>query len=754
MFKTFGFGGVKCPRCDHASADSAGYCVQCGMTLGAPRHAPVLRENRWIPSADELAVFFGVRELKGIFTKTLHVPATTRAYILQNNKATEVPQGEYEIEGFFTRLNNLLRDQHAEILITRQTAFPIEFAFENLHTAEFLKLGARFTLSVKIDNITAFAQYFMTMPGAITSSHLHDLLSPLVRQVIAEFTGAQSMREMAANRDLRPQLDERLQAMLTMRLAQYGLAVVQVDTLALQHDKWDANREKLGTLWLIADAKRVQLAYTKEFDQLYSDTEWQRITREEEQVRLRYRRGELAQDESEQLQTLRAREIELYGRIVEADSRKQAIERGAGDTLKALEHTLAKQAGQRDLEALQWPQLRALAQIKMRAELEITQLEAKESVVLAQQRVGHQLHQLQLQNQIEQAERIESDGARRAESARLLRQKLEAGQRASQLQNEEHQAHLLTLAQAKQVRLHEARRLQEWEDELHLIRRRELLRGEALQAGGDDIQIAELQEKAAALRRAGASADAIAQQEKLLRTVEAKGVYERQELALRQRGMQDALDIDEQRLRLKQQEEEARWQRESQRQDQERAERLARWQGEQDQLLARQAHETALARLAMERITVLESVGDTTKVAVADIANAALLADILKTQVQAGMSAEQIQAARQAYTVEQTNQMVEQRLRSEREQRDADTERERRHLLEMLQLQNAAHGHALSSQMQLGVGVAGGQAPRVAGAPVPVGASGAQAGVVKHCFKGHANQVEARFCAECGAPLV
>src|ERR1700730_433206 len=128
MFQMFGFGGVKCPRCEHKNADDSGYCAQCGLTLGAPRNEPVLRENRWLPASNELAVFFGVRELSGLFVKTLRVPATTRAYILQGDKATEVPQGEYEIEGFFTRLNHLLRSQHAEILSTRNAALPVELS--------------------------------------------------------------------------------------------------------------------------------------------------------------------------------------------------------------------------------------------------------------------------------------------------------------------------------------------------------------------------------------------------------------------------------------------------------------------------------------------------------------------------------------------------------------------------------------------------------------------------------------------------
>lgn len=77
MFKMFGFGGVKCPRCEHRNGDTSDYCSHCGLSLGAPRNAPVLRDNRWIPDNDELAVFFGVRQLSGIFSKTLHVPAAT-----------------------------------------------------------------------------------------------------------------------------------------------------------------------------------------------------------------------------------------------------------------------------------------------------------------------------------------------------------------------------------------------------------------------------------------------------------------------------------------------------------------------------------------------------------------------------------------------------------------------------------------------------------------------------------------------------
>src|SRR5690349_3426462 len=196
MFQMFGLGGASCPRCERKGGGDARYCAGCGMVLGAPRNLPVLRENRWLAGPDELAVFFGVRELSGVFVKTLRVPATARAFILQGDKSTEVPQGEYEIEGFFTRLNHLLRDQHAEILVTRTAALPVEFRFDEVLTSEQLAVSARLTVSLRIENVPAFARHFMTMPGAITTGELRELLEAPVRQLAEEFVGARSIRDM------------------------------------------------------------------------------------------------------------------------------------------------------------------------------------------------------------------------------------------------------------------------------------------------------------------------------------------------------------------------------------------------------------------------------------------------------------------------------------------------------------------------------------------------------------------------------
>lgn len=768
MFQMFGFGGVKCPRCEHKNGDESGYCNRCGLILGAPRSEPVLIDNRWVPANDELAVYFGVRQLAGIFTKTLRVPATTRAYILQADKATEVPQGEYQIEDFFSRLNHLLRDQHAEILITRTTPLPVEFAFSDLHTAEHLKVSARFTVGVKVENVAAFAQHFMTVPGTVTTLHLHDLLAPSVRQVAAEFLGGRSIRDMSRNPDLRLQLDERLQASLKLRLAEFGLAVAQVETLALRHDKFDNNRERIGTLWLVADERHVQLEHVKQLDQLYDEEEWQAIWREEQKMRSDYRRAELRQDaavekaelalqEAERVQSIRAREVDLYGRIIESRTRKQAFERGAGATLTELEHELAKKKSARTGDADEWEHVRQLAQIKMRSELEVAQQAALEQRQLAQQRFSHQLHLQQIQNQVSQALTIEDEAYRRAQLARLRQSEAEAKQREAQMEAEHDRARFQGLALANAARKREAERVQEWEDQQQLAHQRELLRGDAVKDAQNQVQVAEVNQKLEDMRRAGAAADAIAQYEKLLRTIEADGIHTRQSQTLNKQALLDQLAIDEQRQALQQKEHEAAWQRELQKLAQERDAQFAKWKGEHDTLLAQQAHGAELARIEIERIGVIGNLSDTGKVATAPAQNAAALAQLLKEQVRAGMTAEQIQAlasvvqAENSVSPAEAMRMAQERAQEERSHRDAQEQKDKQHQLDLLTLQNATHANALSSQMQLGVGVA------QAGAPVHHHHASATAQTTaKCCSNGHpvpADRPNTKFCAECGVPI-
>ncbi len=734
MVQMFGIGGSKCPRCAHKNAGGAGYCAACGMTLdvtpGAPGRSPVLVENRWIAAPDELAVFFGVQALSGIFVKTLRVPASARAYILQGGQATEVPQGEYEIEGFFSRLNHLLRDGHAEILVTRTNALPVEFELADLATAEHLAVTAQCTVSLRIENVPAFARHFMTMPGTVTTSQLRELLLPAVRQLAAEFVGSRSLREMAGEAALRGQFDERLQGGLRLLLADYGLGVAQVDTLALRHDKFDANRARIGTLWLAADERRVQLTHARQLEELYDEQAWHRISREEQASRQRLRRlalqesetlerGEVMLEHAERALAMRAREIELYGRIAEAKNRREALERGAGEVLAELEHDLAHKRGQRAGEQAEWAHLQALAAIRMRGALEVAQQEAHQTRTLARQRFSQQLLVQQIRNKVEQAREIEDAVRQRSELARLRGLEEAAAQRAQALDEEEHKAQfdLVLLANAARRRAEE--REQEWIELQGQARVRAHQRSEDLEAEGVKQQLD-------ALRRSGGQQESIAQHEKLLRTIEAE---QRQARA----AMEVELLGEERRHQQRRAEQEAAWQQELRRLGAERAERAAQL-----------AHALDLARLEITRAESLNALDDTTKLAVAAAPNAAVLADYLKTRVHAAMDAGQLTAlagvvsAGGALSASDAARVVQEALERERVRREIEVDKDRRHQLDLLALQNDVNKAALDAQASV--------AASLAGAKVDVSAAGA-------CVHGHAVRADDRFCGACGAPL-
>ncbi len=643
-----------------------------------PRGTPVLRDNRWIAGPDDLAVFFGIDALSGIFVKTLRVPATTRAYILQGDQATEVPQGEYEIEGFFTRLNHLLRDSHAEILITRTTALAVPFSFSGLATAEHLLVDARLSISVQVENVAAFARHFMTAPGTIGSAQLRELLAPSVRQLAAEFVGARSLREMAANRDLRPQLDERLQSALKLRLAQFGLAVAEVDTIELRHDKFDANREKVASLWLAADERHVQVEHARNLEQLYDDEEWQRIRRVEQEARLEKRRNELRDDAAidkaeltvqtaERQQAIRARDIELYSRIMDSATKRQAIERGAGEVLAELEHEMAQKSQARGDEKADWAHLRRLAEIHMHAELALAHQDELQSRQLAQQRFAHQVLQQQINNKIAQAEGIADASHKRAELARLREMELAGARRQHELEEDEYQARRTLLASAHQARVRVAERSASVEDET------------TAQQLGD-------------LRRTGGQRDAVAQHEKLLRTIEAD--------ARSQRIVSDiALDGDERRHAMA-----------------------------RDSQDAVNSHE-------LRRMDTMNGLDEATKLAMAPAPNAGVLADYLKTRVHAGMSADQlaslaqVAAAQAGVTPQEAMRMLDERVRAESARRDAEVDKDRRHQVDLLTLQNDVNKTALMAQ------------------------AGLAAGLIRRCALGHPALAHEQQCGVCGAAL-
>lgn len=434
-----------CGRCGTENAASATFCDRCKFPL---KFRPaILKDNCWEAAPDELAVFFRVSQLDGLFSKAVVVPAGMRAFIVQDGKAEEVGHGTHPVDSLLSRLSRLFSDKHADILITRQNAAAVEFSFEDIHSAEFLEVGVTASINVRIGDAASFTQHFMAAPGCVTLTDVRGLLASAVRQVLADFIGALSLREMVGKSDLREKLSMRMLGALKERFASYGLLVEGVESLSLRHDKFTQNRQVEGTLWLVADEQKLRLAHQRDLDQLYSEDEWRKIKHEEEDIRLRYRRSELRQDEAEQAQVIRQREIELYERVTEADTRAKAIQHGAADAVAQLEADYLKKHGDREDEAARWKHIQSLAALKKKTEFQLESERTQFLVEREKSQLANNIEKIRIANEIEQARLIEDEEVRREEISRLRNNANLANQRGQELQNAQHRVEVQKIEQ-------------------------------------------------------------------------------------------------------------------------------------------------------------------------------------------------------------------------------------------------------------------------------------------------------------------
>ena len=365
--------------------------------------------------------------------------------------------------------------------------------------------------------------------------------------------------------------------------------------------------------------------------------------------------------------------------------------------------------------------------------------------------------QQQIENKIAQALGIEDESRKRAELARLQQSQAEAAGREHELEAERHKEAWQSLALANAARKREAERVQEWEDQLALERQRELLRADMLKDSGAKAEAEEINQKIEAMRRTGSQAEALAQHEKLLRTIEADAVHARNV-------QQIELEAQEKLHAMKQREHEAQWQQE-----------LRRLELAREEKFAQLAHGAELARIDIARAEAIGALDDTAKVALAAAPNAAALADLLKTQVHSAMSPEQLQAlasvvgAANSVTPLDAARMAQERAEHERQRRDAEVDKDRSHQLGLLKLQNDVNKAALGAQSQLGVGLAQGKSGSVPDFPTsgnrgqtPIfsGAAGnrgqtpiVSGGARRACANGHVARPDDQFCAQCGAAL-
>lgn len=405
-----------------------------------------LKNNRWEPTADELAIYFNASELKGIATKTLRIPSGCEARVLADNQVRLHNEGEETLENLWDRINSLFAGKHAEILITRRAALAVPFTLRDLNCGDLNRINAQLVLRMQVGDVEAFHNHFMRQPGSVNIAQLQALLDAAVRQAVSEFTHKHTRDEVLADAgQTRADLTRYLDGSLKSLLAEFGLALH-----ALESVEWDYTPT--------AD----DLA--KEADAAARKATWQR-----------YQEGCTQAEEAEAAATLREREIELLDRVTNAATREQAIKLGAADALAALEAEYSAKQRARDHERrgeefrteneqAAWAHLKEIAAIRRDGLKKAEEETQRQQAALAREQFVAALQLQQLQAAIAQVEFVADADTREQLRQATTTSQLRATQLADELKRKQQEIDIDGLKFEHEIRKQEKARVQLLED--------------------------------------------------------------------------------------------------------------------------------------------------------------------------------------------------------------------------------------------------------------------------------------------------
>lgn len=208
-----------------------------------------LVNNRWIPSPTDFAVRVEVSDLDGFFSKQLTVEPGVVAFVLENGQSVgTVPSGLYTLESFSQRLAFWSKRPISAIL-ARENPVYLELSCGDLPTREMLLVDVRVRVGIQVDDIALFQRNLLGARAVVSLADLEGMLAPMARQVLWEAIGRLSIRDLTS-RQSRVDLELAMTQAFGASLLRAGLKFVEVQTLSVSHHEYDAQRRRVGELWL------------------------------------------------------------------------------------------------------------------------------------------------------------------------------------------------------------------------------------------------------------------------------------------------------------------------------------------------------------------------------------------------------------------------------------------------------------------------------------------------------------------------
>jgi len=304
-----------------------------------------MSNNRWIPSPSDFAARVELRDLSGFFSKQLVVEPGIVAFVLENGQSLgTLPSGSYTLESFSQRFK-LWSNRQVAAIVTRESPVYIELSCCDLPSRELLLVDVRVRVGIQIDDIALFQRNLMGPNHAVSIADLEGILSPLAQQALWEAISRLSIRDLTS-RQARTDLELAMMQAFGAALLRAGLKFVDVQTLSVVHHEYDAQRRRVGELWLQREGMELDEKQT----QLAADQRLAEIRGQERSNELDILAQQVAADRMEGELAAKIRRIGIRKSLREAILANQFDEANAEDRLAAFRQQQDSQQALREDE--------------------------------------------------------------------------------------------------------------------------------------------------------------------------------------------------------------------------------------------------------------------------------------------------------------------------------------------------------------------------------------------------------------------
>jgi len=230
-----GTGGVsKCRKCGALVSGTSKFCWKCSHDL-AESGGPVIIENKWARSAEDIAARASAQELKGFLRKGLEVESGTMALLLRGGKiGKELTPGSYNVSPgdslIFIDLGDIDLDVRVANLFTRDD--------------QLVNVGCKMFLKVEEPKV-----FFENLIGGRYRFSKYDLeafVGDELRSLVEPTVVSHNIEELQKDDVLKKQMQDDVRKDLEAALTPYGFSLSRLRIVSPKSEELEKLRRERG----------------------------------------------------------------------------------------------------------------------------------------------------------------------------------------------------------------------------------------------------------------------------------------------------------------------------------------------------------------------------------------------------------------------------------------------------------------------------------------------------------------------------